>query len=154
MLPMQHFGWMNDEDSKCNKWRLPRFYGIRTLRVERFVCNESFPGQFIGRQLLHEMHGTRTWDVEYFGMEARPGDLLGDRIFPPLPQAPNYSSDFITRHSTWVLSVHSFFEWESSKKNCTNVTELMNNCLVDVFMTLTLIVCYDWNYGTTNELSD
>ena len=51
---MQHFGWMNDEDSKCNKWRLPRFYGIRTLRVERFVCNESFPGQSIGRQLLHE----------------------------------------------------------------------------------------------------
>ena len=33
MLPQCSIGWMNDVNSKCNEWRLPRFYGIRTLRA-------------------------------------------------------------------------------------------------------------------------
>lgn len=49
MLPQCSIGWMNDVDSKCNKWRFPRFYGIRTLRVERCVnVMRAFLGDLLG----------------------------------------------------------------------------------------------------------
>ena len=45
-----------------------------------------------------------------FGWKPWPaGDLLGDRIFPPAPQAANYSSDcFIAQAQLQIMQVQKF----------------------------------------------
>ena len=56
-------GWMTKKKSAMN--------GDPTESMEFGPCNGSFLWWFIGGQLLHKIHCTRTSEVEYFRMEAR-----------------------------------------------------------------------------------